>query len=201
MYIILCVYYVYIMCIFVCVIVFVVIIVEDASLLHRVGEDVHSADINLVEQVKERKEQEMKLREIQTMLLGSSKRSNSNRNNSSSSSRNVRDVVKSVPRLDSKEQFNLEDDSSSSSSDDMGNSNNSRSSSNMRDADVVVRTMGTSSLRDIARNVSLKSGSAHKLPPPKRYTALNENRRRSFHLDHDTHGSGGGGEGSYKEER
>ena len=188
------------MCIFVCD-VFVVIIVEDASLLHRVGEDVHSADVNLVEQVKERKEQEMKLREIQTMLLGSSKRSNSNRNNSSSSSsRNVRDVVKSVPRLDSKEQFNLEDDSSSSSSDDMGNSNNSRSSSNMRDADVVVRTMGTSSLRDIARNVSLKSGSGHKLPPPKRYTALNENRRRSFHLDHDTHGSGGS-EGSYKEER
>ena len=151
------------MCIFVCVIVFVVIIVEDASLLHRVGEDVHSADINLVEQVKERKEQEMKLREIQTMLLGSSKRSNTN----------------------------------SDSND------NSSSSSNVRDANDVVRTMGTSSLRDIARNVSLKTGSGHKLPPPKRYTALNENRRRSFHLDHDTHGSGGseGSEGSYKEER
>ena len=155
---ILCVYYVYI-----CVCdVFVVIIVEDASLLHRVGEDVHSADINLVEQVKERKEQEMKLREIQTMLLGSSKRSNSNSNS---------------------------------------NNNSSSSNNNVRDANDVVRTMGTSSLRDIARHVSLKSGSGHKLPPPKRYTALNENRRRSFHLDHDTHGSGGGGEGSYKEER
>ena len=35
-----------------------------------------------------------------------------------------KDVVKSVPRLDSKEQFNLEDDSSSSSSDDMGESLN-----------------------------------------------------------------------------
>merc|ERR1711865_964165 len=34
------------------------------------------------------------------------------------------DVVKSVPRLDSKEQFNLEDDSSFSSSDDMGESLN-----------------------------------------------------------------------------
>ena len=153
---ILCIYYVYI-----CVCdVFVVIIVEDASLLHRVGEDVHSADINLVEQVKERKEQEMKLREIQTMLLGSSKRSNRNSNSN----------------------------------------DNSSSSSNVRDANDVVRTMGTSSLRDIARNVSLKSGSGHKLPPPKRYTALNENRRRSFHLEHDTHGSGGS-EGSYKEER
>ena len=35
-----------------------------------------------------------------------------------------KDVVKSVPRLDSKEQFNLEDDSSFSSSDDMGESLN-----------------------------------------------------------------------------
>ena len=81
---ILCIYYVYI-CVMWC---FCCIVVEDASLLHRVGEDVHSADINLVEQVKERKEQEMKLREIQTMLLGSSKRSNNNSNNSNNSNNN-----------------------------------------------------------------------------------------------------------------
>ena len=42
---------------------------------------------------------------------------------------------KVLPRLDSKEQFNLEDDSSFSSSDDMGES------LNLQEIDLVLKTM------------------------------------------------------------